>query len=59
MIRTYDKSVIAVWPGNAINDPELRAPEDKDVQIVQCEPGTRGDYIVEFLRGGTDERWPR
>ena len=56
MIRTCDKSVIAVWSGNEINDPELRAQEDKDVQIVQCEPGTRSDYIVEFLRGGTDER---
>lgn len=52
MIRTYDESVIAVWSGNEINDPALRAAQDRDAQIVQCEPGVRGDYIVEILRGG-------
>ena len=61
MVRVLFDSKIEIWAANYINNPEVRALEDRDKEIQQIEviPGTQ-DFIVEVFRpargGGENER---
>ena len=54
MVKIFEDSKIAVWGSRYINIPDARVKEDRDVNIVQIEPGFAGDYIVE-IRGAKNE----
>ena len=50
MIKKSDNSRIEIWASEYINTIENRHDEDKNVKIIQIEPGVNGkDYIVEIV----------
>lgn len=55
MIKIYDDSEIAIWSCHEINDPARRVEADVNAEVIQCEPGECGDYIVEIRRGGSSQ----
>ena len=53
MRKICDESAIEIWSNLYLNDEKRRVPEDKNVEIIQVECGSKqGEYIVEFLRLG-------
>lgn len=51
MRKICDQSVIEIWGNLYLNSERRRSLEDKNVEIIQIEPGsTDGEYIVEFIR---------
>lgn len=52
MIKTRKDSKIEVWGITYINNPHKRIASDMNKEIVQIEPVTNGNYIVEVIEGG-------
>lgn len=51
MQKISRNSTIEIWGRNYINNINIRAENDKNVEILQIERGsTECDYIVEFIR---------
>ena len=50
MRKSLLSSAIEIWDSAYINDARLRIPEDRGAQIVQCEAGCAGEYIVEVVK---------
>lgn len=50
MKKISPKSKIEILAVNYINNPESRAEEDKDLEIIQIEAVSPGDYIVEVQK---------
>lgn len=60
MVKTDPKSRIEVWKSEYINNSPIstrtiRLDEDKNVDILQIEPGNKDDYMVEFVEKKEEE----
>lgn len=50
MKRTHEHSWIELWSLKYINDPKVRAPEDRNKRVVQIEPSHNPNtYMVEVV----------
>lgn len=52
MVRVLFNSTIEIWGTNYINNPDIRALQDRDKEIQQIEaiPGDTTNFIVEVFR---------
>lgn len=56
MIKTRSDSRIEIWSSGYINKLNERFDEDKDVDIIQIEPGSHDKgYIVEVVNKENEE----
>lgn len=55
MKKSSKKSRIEIWGYKYINNADIRHKEDKNVKIIQIEPGnSQGEYIVEVVDKKTE-----